>query len=155
MIQESRKNNLDFQLLVDGGLRFRNQLCISMANEGLWNEVSEEAHISKLSVHSGSTKMWKDLQIHFLVEADEKGHCKHSLKVLNMSTSKYWTSKTIRNNAKDWTTNLEMREYHDGLRGGQAYQKVRKSMMLFEWSYNHMSYHTESIKIWRDGTTLY
>ena len=51
----------DFVLSDDGILRFRTRLCVP--NDGdLRRELLEEAHCSRLAIHQGGTKMYKDLR---------------------------------------------------------------------------------------------
>ena len=51
----------DFVLSDDGVLRFRTRLCVP--NDGdLRREILEEAHYSRLAIHPGGTKMYKDLR---------------------------------------------------------------------------------------------
>ena len=38
----------------------------------LRNQILDEAHSSKLSIHPGSSKMYQDLKTHFLVDQDEE-----------------------------------------------------------------------------------
>ncbi|RVW32981.1 hypothetical protein CK203_095564 [Vitis vinifera] len=45
----------------DGILRFRTRLCVPN-NEDLRRELLEEAHCSRLAIHPGETKMYKDLR---------------------------------------------------------------------------------------------
>ena len=62
LIEEvKRGSKLDFALLDDEILRFGNRLCVP--NDGnLRRELLEEAHCSRLAVHPGGTKMYKDLK---------------------------------------------------------------------------------------------
>ena len=61
MEEVKRGSKLDFALLDDGILRFGNRLCVP--NDGnLRRELLEEAHCSRLAVHPGGTKMYKDLK---------------------------------------------------------------------------------------------
>ena len=54
-------SKLDFVLSDDGILMFRARLCVS--NDGdLRRELLEEAHCSRLAIHPGGTKMYKDLR---------------------------------------------------------------------------------------------
>ena len=41
----------------------------------LRNQILDEAHSSKLSIHPGSSKMYQDLKKPFLVDKDEEGNC--------------------------------------------------------------------------------
>ena len=51
----------DFVLSDDGILMFRTRLCVP--NDGdLRRELLEEAHCSRLVIHLGGTKMYKDLR---------------------------------------------------------------------------------------------
>ena len=62
-LMEEVKNDskLDFVLSNDGILRVRTRLCVP--NDGdLRNELLEEAHYSRLAIHLGETKMYKDLR---------------------------------------------------------------------------------------------
>ena len=51
----------DFVLSDDGILRFETQLCVP-SDEDLRTELLEEAHYSRLVIHLGGTKMYKDLK---------------------------------------------------------------------------------------------
>ncbi|XP_020080576.1 uncharacterized protein LOC109704224 [Ananas comosus] len=54
----------DFGVGVDGALRFRNRACVPKDN-GIRKMVLQEAHHSPYSIHSGGTKMYKDLKLHY------------------------------------------------------------------------------------------
>jgi hypothetical protein len=41
-------------------------------NKDLKKKILDEAHLSKFSMHPGSTKMYHDLKPHVLVDQDEK-----------------------------------------------------------------------------------
>ncbi|RVW88173.1 Transposon Ty3-G Gag-Pol polyprotein [Vitis vinifera] len=62
LMEEVKKGNKpDFVLSDDGILRFRTRLCVP--NDGdLRRELLEEAHCSRLAIHPGGTKMYKDLR---------------------------------------------------------------------------------------------
>ena len=62
LIEEVKRGSKpDFVLLDDGGLRFGTRICVP--NDGdLRRELLEEAHCSRLTIHSGGTKMYKDLR---------------------------------------------------------------------------------------------
>ena len=61
MEEVKRGSKPDFALLNDGILRFGNRLCVP--NEGnLRIKSLEEAHCSRLAIHPGGTKMYKDLK---------------------------------------------------------------------------------------------
>ena len=62
-LMEEAKNGSkpDFVLSDDGILRFRTRLCVPN-NEDLRRELLEEAHCSRLAIHPGETKMYKDLR---------------------------------------------------------------------------------------------
>ena len=62
LMEEVKKGNKpDFVLSDDGILRFRTRLCVP--NDGdLRRELLEEAHCSRLAIHLGGTKMYKDLR---------------------------------------------------------------------------------------------
>ena len=51
----------DFVLSDDGVLRFRTRLCVQDDGD-LRRELFEEAHCSRLAIHPGGTKMYKDLR---------------------------------------------------------------------------------------------
>ena len=51
----------DFVLSDDGILKFRTRLCVPN-NGDLRRELLEEAHCSRLAIHPGETKMYKDLR---------------------------------------------------------------------------------------------
>ena len=62
LVEEVKKGSkFDFVLSDDGILRFRTSLCVP--NDGdLRRELLEEAHCSRLAIHPGGTKMYKDLK---------------------------------------------------------------------------------------------
>ena len=53
--------NPDFVLSNDGFFRFGTQLCV-LSDEDLRRELLEEGHCSRLVIHLGGTKMYKDLK---------------------------------------------------------------------------------------------
>ena len=61
MEEVKMSNKLDFVLSYDEILRFGTRLCVP--NDGdLRRELLEEAHCSRLVIHPGDTKMYKDLR---------------------------------------------------------------------------------------------
>ncbi|KAF5207771.1 Transposon tf2-9 polyprotein, partial [Thalictrum thalictroides] len=46
---------------VDGGLRYRDRLCVP-DKDGLRKNVMDEAHRSRFTIHPGGTKMYQDLK---------------------------------------------------------------------------------------------
>ena len=56
----------DFVLSDDGILRFGTRLCVP-SNEDLRRELLEEAHCSRLVIHLGGTKMYKDLKHNYIL----------------------------------------------------------------------------------------
>ena len=62
LMEEVKKDSKpDFVLSDDGILMFRARLCVS--NDGdLRRELLEEAHCSRLAIHQGGTKMYRDLR---------------------------------------------------------------------------------------------
>mgnify|MGYP004718334135 FL=1 len=52
----------DFNLGVNGVLRFRNRIIVP-TDEKLKKEILEEAHRSKFTVHPGGNKMCQDLRV--------------------------------------------------------------------------------------------
>nr|CAN79605.1 hypothetical protein VITISV_011118 [Vitis vinifera] len=62
LMEEVKKSSKpDFVLSDDGILRFRTRICV--LNDGdLRKELLEEAHCSRLTIHPGGTKMYKDLK---------------------------------------------------------------------------------------------
>ncbi|KAH0776452.1 hypothetical protein KY290_007863 [Solanum tuberosum] len=52
---------LAFEQGGDGVLRYQGRLCVPMV-DGLQERIMEEAHSSRYSIHSGSTKMYRDLR---------------------------------------------------------------------------------------------
>jgi len=61
-VQAGKKN--DFQVSDEGVIFCGNRLCVPKIKE-LKKEILDEAHSSPYSVHLGSTKMYKDLRLHF------------------------------------------------------------------------------------------
>ncbi|KAH0657090.1 hypothetical protein KY285_031972 [Solanum tuberosum] len=57
----------------DGVLRYQGRLCVPNV-EDLREQILEEAHSSRYSIHPGATKMYCDLTGDLLVEWDEEGH---------------------------------------------------------------------------------
>ena len=55
----------DFRLSDDGLIRLNGRLCIPESASDLKEKILHEAHSSSLSVHPGSSKMYKDLKVHF------------------------------------------------------------------------------------------
>jgi carboxypeptidase C (cathepsin A) len=53
-----------FQVDVKGVLWFKDRLVVPKDKE-LRNQILDEAHSSKLSIHLGSSKMYQDLKTHF------------------------------------------------------------------------------------------
>ena len=51
----------DWQIGSDGGLRFRGRLCVPDVPE-LRRDLMTEAHRSRLTIHPGSTKMYRDMK---------------------------------------------------------------------------------------------
>jgi hypothetical protein len=58
------KNPRDWSVQRESGIRFRGRLCVPNVAE-LKDEVMEEAHRTKFTVHPGGTKMYKDLRRNF------------------------------------------------------------------------------------------
>ncbi|KAL0446052.1 UNVERIFIED_CONTAM: hypothetical protein Slati_1733100 [Sesamum latifolium] len=54
----------DFHIKDDGSLYMRNRLCVP-SDSDLKRDIMSEAHRSRLSVHPGSTKMYRDLKVNF------------------------------------------------------------------------------------------
>ncbi|KAL0360967.1 UNVERIFIED_CONTAM: hypothetical protein Sradi_3781200 [Sesamum radiatum] len=54
----------DFHLKNDGNLHMKNRLCVP-SDSDLKRDIMAEAHRSRLSVHPGSTKMYRDLKENF------------------------------------------------------------------------------------------
>jgi len=65
-IKEKIKDDAKTQFRVDekGVLWFQHRLVVSK-NRELKNRIMDEAHLSKLSIHPGSSKMYQDLKSHF------------------------------------------------------------------------------------------
>lgn len=59
IIQEKPED--DFQVHKDDSLWFRGSLCVP-DDDSLRNEILEEAHSSRLSIHPGANKMYQDLK---------------------------------------------------------------------------------------------
>ena len=55
---------LNFELMTTGVLWFQHRLVVPKDRE-LKNRIMDEAHLSKLSIHPGSSKMYQDLRPHF------------------------------------------------------------------------------------------
>ena len=55
------ERNVDWRIGSDGGIRFRDRLCVPN-KLSLKKEVMDEAHRSKLTIHPGSTKMYQDMK---------------------------------------------------------------------------------------------
>ena len=61
MVGTDQPENSDFKLDAQGVLRFRNRIRIPDDAE-MKKVILEESHRSKLSIHPGATKMYKDLK---------------------------------------------------------------------------------------------
>jgi len=55
------KKGKDYRMGSNGILRFRDRVCVP-GNWRLRKQILEEGHISRLSIHPGMTKMYKDLK---------------------------------------------------------------------------------------------
>ena len=55
------KDSVDWSVGSDGGLRFKNRLIVPDVDD-IRRDILEKAHISRLTVHPGGTKMYKDLK---------------------------------------------------------------------------------------------
>ncbi|GAV75262.1 hypothetical protein CFOL_v3_18741, partial [Cephalotus follicularis] len=60
-IRENLDADSEFSVHSDGILRFRGRICIP-DDESIKNELLQQAHKSRYSVHPGSSKMWHDLK---------------------------------------------------------------------------------------------
>jgi hypothetical protein len=49
----------------DEGMLWFNDRIVVPHNQGLWKKIFDEAHTSKYSIHSSSTKMYHDLKVQF------------------------------------------------------------------------------------------
>ncbi|WMV49632.1 hypothetical protein MTR67_043017 [Solanum verrucosum] len=63
---------LAFEQKGDGVLRYQGRLCVPMV-DGLQDRIMEEAHSSRYSSHSGSTKMYSDLREVYWWSSIKKG----------------------------------------------------------------------------------
>ena len=52
-----------FQISSDGVIRYRNRLCVP--DRTIRKEILTEAHTTPYSVHPGTTKMYRDLKMHY------------------------------------------------------------------------------------------
>jgi len=64
LLQLAARDGSDFSIGVDGGLRFRGRVWVPKGGD-LRQDILEEAHRSRYSIHPGSTKMFRDLQRNF------------------------------------------------------------------------------------------
>ena len=58
------RNGGDFQLVNDGTVYFRGRICVPNEEE-LKHDILAEAHATPYSIHPGSTKMYRDLRMHY------------------------------------------------------------------------------------------
>ena len=58
------KDPTDWNIGRDGGLKFKNRLIVPNTDD-IRKDILEEAHRSRLTVHPGGTKMYKDLKRNF------------------------------------------------------------------------------------------
>ena len=58
------KDPADWNIGGDGGLRLKNRLVVPNTDD-IRKDILEEAHRSRLTVHPGGTKMYKDLKKNF------------------------------------------------------------------------------------------
>jgi len=84
-----------FRLDERGVLWFKNQLVVLKDHE-LRNQILDEAHSSKLSIHPGSSKMYQDLKTHFLWTKMKKEIAAYVARCDNCSRVKADHLKTIR-----------------------------------------------------------
>jgi len=63
-----------------GMLRFSSRIWIPNVTE-LKNDILQEAHNSRFSIHPGSIKMYQDLKKEFLVAEHEKRNCRMDFKM--------------------------------------------------------------------------
>ncbi|XP_070055252.1 uncharacterized protein [Nicotiana tomentosiformis] len=54
----------DVTIVYDGGLRLQSCLCVPSV-DGLRETILDEAHSSRYSIHSGATKMYRDMRQHY------------------------------------------------------------------------------------------
>ncbi|KAH0658205.1 hypothetical protein KY289_026953 [Solanum tuberosum] len=73
---------LAFEQGGDGVLRFQGRLCVPMV-DGLQERIMEEAHSSRYTIHSGSTKMYHDLKEVYWWNSMKKGIAKFVAKCPN------------------------------------------------------------------------
>jgi hypothetical protein len=71
-MMEGSKDSL-FRMTENGIVRMRNRVYLP-DNRDLKEEILKEAHESKLAIHPGSTKMYRDLKSFLLVAQYEKGN---------------------------------------------------------------------------------
>ena len=60
----SAKKPEEWSIGADGGFRCRDRLYVP-DEESLWKDILEEAHKSRLTIHPGGTKMYRDLKRNF------------------------------------------------------------------------------------------
>ena len=61
MNQNKTDCELDFWIGADGCIMFKDRVCVPKDNELIQN-ILQEAHNSRMSIHLGSTKMYNDLK---------------------------------------------------------------------------------------------
>ena len=71
----------------DGVLRYQGRLCVPKVDE-LWDQILEEAHESRYSIHLGSTKMYHDLREVFWWECLKKDIAEFVAKCTNFQQVK-------------------------------------------------------------------
>jgi len=71
-----------FEQKGDGVLMYQGRLCVPRVDE-LQERIREEAHSSRYSIHSGSTKMYRDLKEVYWWSSMKKGIAEFVAKCLN------------------------------------------------------------------------
>ena len=72
----------------DGVLRLQDRLCVPNV-DGLRKKILEEAHSSRYSIHSGATKMYRDLRQHYWWRRMKKDIVEYVARCINCQQVKY------------------------------------------------------------------
>jgi hypothetical protein len=75
MLAQGEKKYKCFRVNHKGILWFNERIVVPKDHQ-LRKQILDEAHLSKFSMHPGSTKMYQDLETKLLVDSHEKRNCK-------------------------------------------------------------------------------
>jgi len=126
-IKEKIKDDPKTQFRVDerGVLWFQHRLVV-LKNRELKNRIMDEAHLSKLSIHLGSSKMYQDLRSHFWWTKMKKEIAAYVARCDTCLQSQGYTHETRRAVATVVSSRLEVGRGQHGLHHGSVDYTKRK-----------------------------